>query len=660
MKDNLNFSHLTNDEEILKALNGLKITTPTQVQSQAIPPMKQGLDITVQAPTGTGKTIAFALPTIELIDPTSRNIEALVLSPTRELAMQTASVLRQLATYKPQVKVATIYGGEPIEKQFAALRRKPSIVVATPGRLIDHLNRKSIKLENLKILVLDEADRMLDMGFRPDLDRILTGLTSERQTGLFSATLSPAILKIAKSYQKDSQIIKVEQETLTVDTVEEYFIKLQRGQKVDELMALFRKEHPEKALVFSNTIRMTETLVRVLKNNMYNADFLHGDMSQGSRNRVLRKFKSGKIDVLVATDVAARGIDVDDINVVVNFDVPREIESYVHRIGRTGRAGEEGEAFTFVYKNEIPLVYEIMAHTEAKIKEIPPFMPREKKKQEQKDTKKRPSNKKDSRSKGKQRSDDKDNFKRKDGKSFNRKSKDNDNFKEDRQEGNRYQGGKPKGKYQGGKPKGKYQGSRKPYSGGKPQNKGGYKGYNKSQGEDKSQGSDSYQDRKPKEGNRYQGGKPKGKYQGSKKPYSGGKPQNKGGYKGYSKSQGDDKSQSSDSYQDRKPKEGNRYQGGKPKGKYQGSRKPYSGGKPQNKDGYKGYNKSQSDDKSQNSDSYQDRKPKEGNRYQGGKPKGKYQGSRKPYSGGKPQNKGGYKGKDKSQNSNKPKNRKPR
>ena len=346
------FHTLGISKELLTCLDGMNFSYATPVQQISIRPLLDGKDAAVQAPTGTGKTCAFGIPVIERTDNTSYALQTLVLCPTRELALQITSVLKQLATSKPGVRIAAIYGGERIEKQFAALRRRPQIVVATPGRLLDHIGRKTIRLQDVRMVVLDEADRMLDMGFRPDLNKILDSVPEERQTALFSATLSSEILAIAETYQQNPKILRVEQTSMTVDSVKQYYSEVPVGGKEAKLSSLLKEENFALTLVFVNTKRMAKKLAERMQEKGVRADALHGDMRQSQRERVMQQYRTGKLDVLIATDVASRGIDVNNIDAVINYDIPLDSDSYVHRIGRTGRADQKGIAHTLIYPDE--------------------------------------------------------------------------------------------------------------------------------------------------------------------------------------------------------------------------------------------------------------------------------------------------------------------
>lgn len=347
---------------------GFKVATP--VQQKTIRPFMEALDLIVQAPTGTGKTCAFGIPVSESIDTSKRYAQALILSPTRELAIQTAKVFKALTQFENNMRIAVLYGGENIEKQFAALRRNPHIIIATPGRLLDHINRRTVKLGQIKTVVLDEADRMLDMGFRQDMDNILKVVPAERQTVLFSATMSKEILSITKSYQRDAKHITVAQETRTVSSVKQFYAKVDNGAKKGKLIDLLRSNNFASSLVFVNTKRMADNLCLQLKKQGFLVGALHGDMAQRKRDAVMKDYRNGGIEILVATDVASRGIDVSNIDVVINYDLPNDSDSYIHRIGRTGRAGHEGLAYTLIYNQEMGKLRSVIKETKATINPV--------------------------------------------------------------------------------------------------------------------------------------------------------------------------------------------------------------------------------------------------------------------------------------------------
>lgn len=363
--DTTTFQSLNLSQNILRGLDRMGFQTATPVQAQAIQPMLERRDVLVQAPTGSGKTCAFGIPAIEAVEPQNRNIQAVILCPTRELAIQTAAVLQRLTAFKPGVRIATLYGGEPIQHQINALKRRPQVIVATPGRMIDHIRRRTARLAHVHLVVLDEADRMLDMGFRGDMDTILDTVPEQRQTVLFSATLSPEIKRIATEYQTDAQMITVQQQTLTVDSVDQYYTEIGAGQKNRALTNLLRDNDFALSLVFVATKSMADKLARQLSHEGFRAGSIHGDLRQRQRDAVMKQYRTGQVDVLVATDVAARGIDVCNIDAVINYDIPDDSDSYVHRIGRTGRAGNVGNAYTLLYPKERQKLREIISATGA-------------------------------------------------------------------------------------------------------------------------------------------------------------------------------------------------------------------------------------------------------------------------------------------------------
>ena len=336
------FEELGVSEEILNALNDIEIYEPSEIQSKAIGPMLEGLDIIGQAQTGTGKTFAYGIPTIMNINASSYDVEALILSPTRELSIQVFNELEKLTKYKENIRIATVYGGESYEKQIRALKRHPQIVVGTPGRIIDLMERKYLKFQTVKLLVLDEADEMLKMGFQEDLEKILAQTPDDRQTALFSATMPDFIRKVAKKYQHEPVNIQIKKKTLTVDKINQYVYYCKRDSKKDLLIRTLDYYNFNSCIIFSNTKAMVDELVLFLQKEGYKADGIHGDLKQLVRDRVMNSFRNGLTNILVATDVAARGIDVGGLDGVINYDLPQEDELYVHRIGRTGRAGEFG------------------------------------------------------------------------------------------------------------------------------------------------------------------------------------------------------------------------------------------------------------------------------------------------------------------------------
>ena len=343
------FNELNLPEEILRAVEDMGFSEATEIQSKAIPVMLEGKDLVGKSNTGTGKTAAFGIPAAVSVTRGGKNgVEVLILCPTRELAMQACKEIEKFSAYMPWVKPCAVYGGAAMDKQISELRRGANIVVGTPGRVMDHIGRKTLKLENLRTIVLDEADEMLNMGFREDIETILSFVPEERQTVLFSATMPPPIMAITKEYQNDPVVIKVESKARTVDTIEQKYFEVPMGRKTDALKLLLIAYEPKLSVVFCNTKKMVDELTEALVSKGFKAAGLHGDMKQASRTQVLSAFKSGSINVLIATDVAARGIDVEGVDCVFNYDLPQDNEYYIHRIGRTGRAGKSGAAYTII------------------------------------------------------------------------------------------------------------------------------------------------------------------------------------------------------------------------------------------------------------------------------------------------------------------------
>lgn len=343
------FNELNLPEEILRAVEDMGFSEATEIQSKAIPVMLEGKDLVGKSNTGTGKTAAFGIPAAVSVTRGGKNgVEVLILCPTRELAMQACKEIEKFSAYMPWVKPCAVYGGAAMDKQISELRRGANIVVGTPGRVMDHIGRKTLKLDNLRTIVLDEADEMLNMGFREDIETILSFVPEERQTVLFSATMPPPIMAITKEYQNDPVVIKVESKARTVDTIEQKYFEVPMGRKTDALKLLLIAYEPKLSMVFCNTKKMVDELTEALVSKGFKAAGLHGDMKQASRTQVLGAFKSGSINVLIATDVAARGIDVEGVDCVFNYDLPQDNEYYIHRIGRTGRAGKSGAAYTII------------------------------------------------------------------------------------------------------------------------------------------------------------------------------------------------------------------------------------------------------------------------------------------------------------------------
>lgn len=354
-------------EELARAIDEMGYVEATPIQAAAIPSMLEGRDIIGQAQTGTGKTAAFGIPLVERLDPSVQTVQALVLCPTRELAMQTAGELIKLSRFKAGISVLPVYGGAPIERQIRALNQGVQVVVGTPGRVMDHMNRGTLSLEGVRLAVLDEADEMLDMGFRDDIETILNATPEARQTALFSATMPRPIYQLAQRYLREPAHVSITPRELTVDRIEQYYISVRSFHKTELLSRLLLLGDVKLALVFVNTKTGVESVVTELQHRGFSAAGLHGDMRQIERDAIMARFRAGLINVLVATDVAARGIDVDNIEAVFNYDIPGDAEYYVHRIGRTGRAGKTGVAYTFVVGREVSRMWDFRRVTGAKI-----------------------------------------------------------------------------------------------------------------------------------------------------------------------------------------------------------------------------------------------------------------------------------------------------
>ncbi len=334
----MRFDELDLHGSLLRAVTEMGFEEMTPIQAQAIPVVLSGKDIIGQAQTGTGKTAAFGLPVLQNIDPKKKTLQAVILCPTRELAIQVSEEMHKFAKFLHGIKIVPIYGGQEIVRQIKALKAGTQIVIGTPGRVMDHMRRKTVKFDDVKIVALDEADEMLNMGFREDIETILRDVPDKRQTLLFSATMPQPIMEIARTYQHDATHIRVVKKELTVPKIEQYYYEVRPKAKLDALTRLLDMYAPKLSLIFCNTKRQVDELVAALKARGYFAEGLHGDLKQQQRDRVMSSFRNGKTDILVATDVAARGIDVDDVEAVFNYDVPQDDEYYVHRIGRTGRA----------------------------------------------------------------------------------------------------------------------------------------------------------------------------------------------------------------------------------------------------------------------------------------------------------------------------------
>ena len=365
------FDSLGLSEEIMRALEKKNYQVSTPIQAGCIPPMLDWQDVTAKAPTGTGKTFAFGIPIIEHIDMESDQVQAVILAPTRELAMQITSEMRDLAQFKPGVRLVCLYGGQPIGKQIDALKKRPQIVIATPGRLGDHLKRRTVRIDQVQTAVLDEADRMLDMGFIHDVTRLLDQMKNRKNLGLFSATISREVMDIAWVYQRDAVEITVRADEENKPDILQYRLELTMDQKVDAVEKILNLEQYDRVMIFCNTKGNTERVTKLLQMRGVDAQCIHGDIPQEKREKVMARFRKGELRVFVATDVAARGIDVDDVDAVFNYDVPDENEYYVHRIGRTGRAKRHGVAYTFVtdYPSMVRL-NDIAKHTRNQIQPV--------------------------------------------------------------------------------------------------------------------------------------------------------------------------------------------------------------------------------------------------------------------------------------------------
>ena len=363
----MKFDELNIDERILRAVEDMGFEETSPIQTQAIPAVLEGIDVIGQAQTGTGKTAAYSIPMLQKINPDVKKPQAIVLCPTRELAVQVAEEIRKLAKYMSDIKVLPVYGGQEIVRQIKSLKAGVQIIVGTPGRVMDHMRRKTVKFDSVSMVILDEADEMLDMGFREDMETILTETPEERQTVLFSATMPKPIMEIARKFQKDARIIKVVRKELTVSNIDQFYYEVRPKNKTEILSRLIDIYNPKLSVVFCNTKRQVDELISELKGRGYFADGIHGDMKQQQRDRVMDDFRSGKTEILIATDVAARGIDVDGVDIVFNYDLPQDEEYYVHRIGRTGRAGKSGLALSFISGREVYKLKDIERYCKTKI-----------------------------------------------------------------------------------------------------------------------------------------------------------------------------------------------------------------------------------------------------------------------------------------------------
>ena len=362
------FSELGLAPEILRAIERMGYEESTPIQSAAIPVLMEGADVVGQSQTGSGKTAAFGIPAIQVVDANLRAPQVIILCPTRELVVQVAEEMAKLAFFKRGVRELPIYGGQSYERQFRGLSAGAQIIIGTPGRVMDHLERKSLRLDQIKMVVLDEADRMLDMGFIDDIKTILREVPAERQTVFFSATIPRPIQELIKTFTRNPVNVRMEAQALTVPAIEQVYYEVDRRSKVEVLCRLLDLEDVKLAIVFCATKMMVDELTEHLVARGYSADKLHGDMTQAMRERVMGRFRKRAIEILVATDVAARGLDIDDIEVVFNYDLPHDGEDYVHRIGRTGRAGRGGKAVTFVAGREIYRLENIQRYTKSRIR----------------------------------------------------------------------------------------------------------------------------------------------------------------------------------------------------------------------------------------------------------------------------------------------------
>src|SRR5688572_62641 len=366
------FSELGLSPEVLRAIDDLGFEKPSPIQGRAIPLLMQGRDLVGQSQTGSGKTLAFGVPAVEKVEPALRAVQVLILCPTRELAIQVSEEIHKLAAFKRGIHPLPIFGGQSYERQFSGLRQGAQIVIGTPGRVMDHMRRGTLRLDKTKLVVLDEADVMLDMGFRDDIEFILQAVPGQRQTVFFSATMPRAIQELIKKYARNPENVRIEQKALTVPTVDQAYYEVDRRFKIELLTRLIDIHDLKLGIIFCNTKRMVDELVEHLNAQGYSADRLHGDMTQAMRDRVMHKFRKSGLEFLVATDVAARGIDVDDVQVVFNYDLPYDPEDYLHRIGRTGRAGRSGRAISFVAGREVFQIQHIESFTRTKIHRAKP------------------------------------------------------------------------------------------------------------------------------------------------------------------------------------------------------------------------------------------------------------------------------------------------
>ena len=369
----MNFDDLNISEDIRSAIDEMGFTKPTPIQAKTIPDALRGIDIIGQAQTGSGKTLAFAVPILQKIFIPDRSPQAIILCPTRELSMQVASEISKAGSNIKKLKVLAVYGGQPIGKQTRVLKKGVHVVVGTPGRVIDHIERENLDLIGIESVVLDEADEMLEMGFREDIEKILEKTPQQRQTLLFSATIPDEIRQIAQNYQKNPKFIRISNRKQNLPKITQYAFKCNIEDKFESMTRLIEAYDIRSALIFCNTKKSVDFVKKHLKKQDFSVDALHGDMTQKTRDKVLNKFKNGNIRILVATDVAARGLDIEDVGFIINYDVPQNLDDYIHRIGRTARAGKTGYAFTLVSRDEVARFNNIKKSNETRIieKEVP-------------------------------------------------------------------------------------------------------------------------------------------------------------------------------------------------------------------------------------------------------------------------------------------------
>ena len=366
--EGVRFDSLGLSPEIMRAITARNITTSTPVQAGCIPPMMEWKDVIAKAPTGTGKTFAYGIPIVEHIDPEDESVQAVILAPTRELAIQITDELRDISAYKPGVRSVCLYGGQPINRQIDMLKKRPQIVVATPGRLADHMKRRTVRVDTARTVVLDEADRMLDMGFIHDVTRLLDRMNKRKNLGLFSATISREVMDIAWVYQRDAEEITVREDEQNKPDIKQFRMDVTHDGKADAIEKILKETGFDRCMAFCNTKGGTERITKFLQMRGIDAQCIHGDIPQKKREQVMDLFRQGKLQVFVSTDVAARGIDVDDVDIVFNCDVPDENQDYIHRIGRTGRAKRQGVAVTLIADYPAKLrIDDIAKHTRNEI-----------------------------------------------------------------------------------------------------------------------------------------------------------------------------------------------------------------------------------------------------------------------------------------------------